>query len=345
MIIRYLSEKHKESWENLVRSTPESGFMQSWMWSNFKEAEGQKVLRIGIFDNDELIAGTIAYYVPSSLGASPLELPYGPVLPWGNEKKASACAQLLKQELAVVANDIGAPAARLEPFMVNRLPDYMGQTIRAPIDLIPTPTLMIPINESDEKILSNMAAKGRYNVRLALRKGVEVFHTDKESDVEDFYSLFELTFTRHNFQGEPRSFFENMMKYLGLSGMARMYFARYKGVLVSSSIAIFYGERATYLYGGSLPFLRSSMANYALHWKMIVDGRSKGCRFYDMYGIAPAGKPFHPYARFSEFKSRFGGSVVTTVGAHDIYFYPQLANMWIKSVESAEREIVIKCAK
>ena len=41
--------------------------------------------------------------------------------------------------------------------------------------------------------------------------------------------------------------------------------------------------------------------------------------------VAPGDQPYHPYARFSAFKARFGGTLVRPIGAQDIYFYPQLA--------------------
>ena len=308
--------------------------MQSWAWSIFKESDGQKILRLGIFDDQKLCAGTIVYYVPSSLGASALELPHGPVLPWHDEKKSSAAMKMIRAELEKIAQDVQSPLARLEPFMTSPLPSYMGKTIRAPLDLIPTPTLLISLNHSDEKILAGMTAKGRYNVRLAQKKGVDVFCSPTEEAIHDFYRLFELTFTRHNFSGEPQTFFEKMRLALQSRNMIKIYFARYRGMLLAAAIVIFYGERATYLYGGSLPFFSSAMAAYALHWQMMQDAREAGCQKYDFYGIAPEGQPFHPYAKFSQFKLRFGGERINTIGAQDIYFYPQLANMWIKSLEN-----------
>ncbi|MDD4955225.1 MAG: peptidoglycan bridge formation glycyltransferase FemA/FemB family protein [Candidatus Omnitrophica bacterium] len=331
--IKSLAEKDKKNWEALVSVTPESGFMQSWPWSEFKETEGQKVLRVGVFENNRLIGGAIAYYVRSSLGSSSLHVPHGPVLPWKEPEKAALCMKLLKEEFAFIAKNINSPSLRIEPFVIGEFPEYIGRPIRAPLDLVPTPTLLIPIDKSDSEILSAMPSKGRYNIRLSQRKGVEIFSFNTPEAIEDFYPLFELTFSRHNFQGESRSFFENLVRCLGQS-IARVYIAKYKGIAVSAAISIFYAERATYLYGGSLTFFNSSMASYALHWKMMQDARAAGCRIYDMYGIAPENEPYHPYAKFSRFKTRFGGNIVRVVGAHDIYFYPQLADMWAKSVES-----------
>ena len=337
MVIIYLSESHRSDWDKLVLSTPESGFMQSWAWSEFKELEKQNVRRIGVFDQGKLLAGAMVYYVPSSFGSSPLELPHGPVLPWKQSIQAFECMKLIKSELEKIAREVRAPMIRLEPMIVGDLPEYFGTLVRSPLDLVPTDTLVVPISGSDETILDSMKPKGRYNIRLALKKGVEVFSSEKEEDVDDFYTLFELTFNRHDFQGEPRSFFKNMIRHLGPLGMAKIYFSRYKGMILSAAIMMVHGEKATYLYGGQSSFLPSVMANYALHWRMMTDARALGCRFYDFYGIAPDNEPFHPYARFSQFKSRFGGVKVMTVGAHDIYLYEQLAELWVKNTRGVEQ--------
>ncbi len=330
MNITPLSQTRRDDWNRLIARTPESGFMQSWEWSLFKEAEGQQVLRLGVFDEDILVAGALVYYVDSPSGASLLEAPHGPVLPWEDEGKARRAADLILGELRSFAEEKRAPLIRIEPLIRGRLPEWMGSPVRAPLDLMPTPTLIVDLSPDEDAILASMKPKGRYNVRLAHRKGVEVSWTDNPDAVEDFYLLFELTCRRHDFHGEPKSFFFNMLRTL--RPMARLYFASYRGVVLSAAIAVFFGDRATFLHGGSLPFLRSAMASYALHWRIMRDAKALGCRCYDFFGIAPPGDPDHPYARFSQFKQRFGGRVAATAGAHDYYLYPRIAALWVRKL-------------
>lgn len=308
--------------------------MQSWAWSDFKTAQGQTVTRLGIFNGEELAGGALVYSVGAAL--SPLHLPHGPVLPWKEPVKAGACLELLRSGLSEIAVKTGAPLARLEPLLEGELPACFGPFPRAPLDLVPTPTLLVDISGTDEELLAAMQAKGRYNVRLAMRKGVE---TDSApgGGVKDFYGLFELTCSRHGFQGEPLSFFTDLVNVLGPSGSARLYFARYKGMLLSAAIVIFYGDKATYLYGASAPFMRSAMAPYAMHWKIMRDARAMGCRTYDFYGIAPEGAPAHAYSRFTPFKLRFGGRRFVSCGARDLYFYPQLARHLLSTLARTEK--------
>jgi len=316
-----LSEEYRERWNYLLMQTPESGFMQSWEWSRFKEAEGQRVLRLGVVDNDDLIAGAMVYCAGSH---APYLMPHGPVLAWQNEAQAKCAFDLIYDKLGKVAEQTHSPIIRIEP-LLSDIPAWMGSPVRAPLDLSPTPTLMIDIGKSEDELLAAMHPKGRYNIRLAIKKGVEIICRNDAQALDDFYFLFELTYRRHDFFGESKRFFENMDKYLG----SRIYFAYYQGMLLSSAIAVFFGNKATFLYGGSLPFMRSVMSPYLMHWKIMQDAKAMGCRWYDFFGIAPPNDPNHVYARFSRFKSRFGGKIVTTIGAHDFYLYPQLAELWI----------------
>jgi len=335
MELRYLNNSDKEAWEKLAQTSASGGFMQSWAWSRLKEGSGQKVLRLGLVHEGTLCGGAMVYTVESSLGASPLLMPHGPVLPWHQPDIARRGLLLLEQECAALAQKLNAPALRVEPVLPPDIAaKFFPSAKRAPIDLVPTPSLVVDIGRSDAEILAGMKQKGRYHIKQAMRRGVEIVYGASDDFVEEFYALLELTGVRHRFPVEAKEFFCRLMEYLGPAGMARVYLARYKGMATAAAIAIFYGANATYLYGASSPFLPKLMSNYLLHWRMMQDARQCGCRAYDFYGIAPEGKPFHPYARFTEFKKKFGGKVVANAGAHDIIFYGQLSELWLKQVDA-----------
>lgn len=335
--LKKIDQSYDVRWDDIVSRSPKSGFMQSSNWGRFKEVEGQTVLRVGIFADDEtLIGGSSIYYVLSSLGASPLEIPHGPVIDWDSPDTGQQF-DLLKEYWKNLALEVGSPMVRIAPLITDKPVSIFSNFVRAPIDLIPTPTLIIPIEGNHEDILAQMKEKGRYNIKKALANGVETSSTSEASAIDDFFRIFEITSAKHNFLSEPKAFFSNLISVLGASNMVRIYFARYRGVLLVTAIVIFFSDKATFLYGGSLPFLASSMPGYAMHWKIMCDAKERGCKVYDLYGIAPDDAPFHPYSKFSQFKSRFGGEKVSYIGAHDIYFYPQLAKLLINSIRRGER--------
>ena len=49
-----LTDKDQENWQILVNNSQFGCFMQTWTWANFKEIEGYKTFRYGLFLNNHL---------------------------------------------------------------------------------------------------------------------------------------------------------------------------------------------------------------------------------------------------------------------------------------------------
>lgn len=109
--------------------------------------------------------------------------------------------------------------------------------------------------------------------------------------------------------------------------MAEIGLASWRGNILAAILVVYWGNRATYLYGGRRLEHSEVMSTYALHWAAMQRAKARGCKVYDFYGFTR--NPAHAYAKFSQFKSQFGGVLVTTIGAHDYFFYDQLADTLI----------------
>jgi peptidoglycan pentaglycine glycine transferase (the first glycine) len=327
-----MTETLRPQWNRLVSRTSLSGFMQSWEWSEFKEKQGMRVERIGIFDNDEIIGGAIVFCKVSSRTSSPLVIPHGPVLPWEDTESASRLFQSLMREITVIAESLSSPLIRFEPLWQNAVPPFFKECVRAPMDLVPTPTRIIDLNQSRDQLWSSLKHKGRTNIRLGYERGVSVSVKRSTDSLDDFYALFELTSLRHGFSAENREFFELLTSEL--ASMTAVYEARYNGICLACALVLFFGGKATYLYGGSSPFFRDKKPGYVLQWEIMQDARKRGCGRYDLYGIAPREAPRHPYAKFSQFKESFGGEIQTTLGAYDYYVYSEIAKLVVDNVSN-----------
>ncbi|NET73178.1 MAG: peptidoglycan bridge formation glycyltransferase FemA/FemB family protein, partial [Sphaerospermopsis sp. SIO1G2] len=126
---------------------------------------------------------------------------------------------------------------------------------------------------------------------------------------------------------EPYGFFINLCQTLFKQDMAEIGLATCEGEIVAAILVVYCGHTATYLYGGSNLRSKQMMPNYALHWQAIQRAKMRGCQFYDFYGFT--NDPKHGYAKFSQFKRKFGGKHIKTIGAHDYFFYDQLADTLI----------------
>ncbi len=61
-----------------------------------------------------------------------------------------------------------------------------------------------------------------------------------------------------------------------------------------------------------------TFAPHLVQWRIIEAAQARGCTQYDLWGIAPAGAPDHPWAGFSVFKRGFGGREIRYMHAHDL---------------------------
>lgn len=324
-----LGTPSSKQWNRLVANNSASGFMQSIEWAQFKENQGLKHLRLGVFQGEELLAGSIFYY---AAGSNPgfLVAPHGPVLPWQDNELARKCLGLIISASECEAKEKGLIGLRIEPILPRPLPDLLVEFGRAPIDLVPIETLCLDISQSHETILAQMKTKGRYNIRLSSRKGVTVRSGTPAEMIDSFYPILEITARRDHFTVEPASFFLELTNTLISNKLAQLIIAEHEGEVIGGLVQIIFGQKSTYLYGGISNSKRHLMTGYALQWEAINRAKAAGCSEYDFYGFEQFCSPSHPYGRFSNFKSQFGGAVQRYGGAHDYYFMDELTDALVK---------------
>lgn len=323
LVIRQLNIDEKYLWDSLVQSLPTNCFMQSWAWGDFKELEGYQTFRYGLFADNTLVGGCIFYFYSHASQANLLIAPGAPIL---TPPYLESGMQLLVAKAEDLAKELGAIALRIEPLWTKK-PDYLSNFVRAPVDLLPSETLLIDLEVSEAEMLAAMKQKGRYNLRLSWRYGVETEFTTNPQAIPVFYDIFWETVKRQQFFGEPYCFFINLCQTLFQANMAEIGLAKWQGEILAAIIVVYCGNRATYLYGGRSFEHPQVRATYALHWAAMQQAKQRGCTIYDLYGFTR--EPKHSYAKFSQFKSQFGGIPVTTIGAHDYFFYDQLADTLI----------------
>lgn len=325
-----LRARHRAAWDTLVASHEAAGFMQTWRWSEFKALEGYTVERLGLFDGSHLVGGGVAYAFPAPADATLVAMPDGPVLDWDGPEASAAFEALVA---AIRGSAVGrrAIALRVEP-RCSRVPVPLQELARAPVDLVPDETLLVELGPAAD-MLARMKPKGRYNARLAARRGVEVVSSTDPADIHDFYHVLEQTARYQDFRLEPKRFFINLVQTL-FPDMGRFALARYKGIVLAAALTLRHGTTVTYLYGGHLPLFPEVMASYALHWHILREAADEGCRLYDFYGYVPPGRPDHPYAGFSRFKEKFGGRPVRWIGSRDVLYLDRLAAAALRTIRA-----------
>ncbi len=197
-------------------------------------------------------------------------------------------------------------------------------------DILPKNTLFLDLKLNEKDLLSNMRYNTRYNIRKALRNGIQV----KEYGIEhinQWYKLYQETAIRHNMPIQDEEYFSNILKNQDNSknGVTiKMLIADFKRTFLSSMFLVLANKRATYLYGASSPTKKELMASYALQWESIRISKEWGCTEYDMFGTAPNQNQNHPLHGVHVYKKGFGGNLYHRMGCWDYPFNHQLYDIF-----------------
>lgn len=197
------------------------------------------------------------------------------------------------------------------------------KTHTSPTQHQPVHSIVLDLNRTNEELLADMKPKGRYNIKVASKHGVQIRETD---DVHAFYELLRKTTTRDNFSGHDEAYYREFLSQLAPS--AKLYLAYYDDKPIAGIINTYHNKAAIYYYGVSDNEHRNVMAPYALQWYAIQDARELGCTSYDLFGIAPPDEPHHPWAGITSFKEKFGGTHTVFHPTIDIPVRPWLYAMY-----------------
>ena len=198
-------------------------------------------------------------------------------------------------------------------------------------EFIPRATRIISLSQSADEILANMHTKGRYNAKVAAKKGLKV---TKKININDFYSLLEKTANRDDFYINNKKYFEEL--FSNISSKKIHYYGIYsEEKLIASSIVLDYKDTAYYFYGASDHTYRNLMAPYLIQHTAILEAKKRGLKYYDFLGVSPYSP--HPLDKVSEFKRKFGGQIVHFAQNKITVFKPLLFTLLIirKSLKKA----------
>jgi peptidoglycan pentaglycine glycine transferase (the first glycine) len=324
-------------WEELLKSSKYTGFMQSLSWAAFKRACGQKIIHLGIKRENELIGGTLITTAVDGKRPTVLVSPYGPVIPWDDSELAAECLRLLIERTRACAAELNAVSWRIEPRLPVPAPRILMEFAGAPLNMVPVETLIVDLRADDNTILERMKPKCRYNIRLAQRHGVLIKELEGEDSVNVLYAALDEASHRDDFFLESKEFFQNLVKSLHSGKALHVLAAEHEGECLGALVLVIEGKRSTYLYGGISNRKRQLMAGYLLQWESMKLARQLGCESYDFYGYDQFQSPGNAYARFSRFKSGFGGEVIRYIGAQDYVFMEKLVDNVIMFFKDAER--------
>ncbi|HEV3410177.1 MAG TPA: peptidoglycan bridge formation glycyltransferase FemA/FemB family protein [Chthoniobacterales bacterium] len=317
-----------QAWDCFLAERPDAGFMQSSWWADFRTVFGFEHFAAILKHDGVPLGGAVVMKFSREPESCFYYIPDGPVLPEDPEI-AEAVFHAVMQEIGRrrEVEDKTVSHLRIEPRW-ERLPPFVSGFRSMPVlgdaYMEPRNTIYVDLRPLEREMLARMKPKGRYNIKLAQRHGVTVVEDTSTNGLADFLAIYGETAARQGLKPKSAHYFETLLE-LGLpQRRAALWFAEHAGVRLATAVVVYFGRRATYLYGGSLTRDRHLMAPYVLHWEIMRAAKANGFEFYDLWGVAPPDEPDHPWGKITAFKRRFGGEAVNFVPTLD-YVYDDAA--------------------
>ena len=306
-----------DAWTRFVEGHPQAGFLQSWRWGDLKARYGWRPHRLvapaqGPIEAAVQILVRTRAISPFGHRVGVAYVPRGPLADSPDHRLA------LIRATADVARDAGASFVRVEPPSAAAVDALESVGFRRTSRFIQIPrTAVVDLGPDEDRILAGFKSKLRYNIRLAARRGVEVVEAASDEDFEAFMQLARATAARERFAIHAPAYYRDVWDAFRPDDAA-LIIARLAGEPLAAVMVVRAGGIAVYLYGASSDRHRNRMAPHAAQWAAIRWARSRGCRTYDLWGMADAASQADPLAGVHRFKLGFNPRIVEYPGAFDL---------------------------
>jgi len=304
-------------WDAFIALSPARSFLQTWVWGQLQDYMHVSYVRIVVEDGGTIVAMALVIERSLSMGYSWLYIPRGPIFLEGlSDTKKESAWHALEEKLQSLCAEKNAFFVRVDPLQENFSRNNWRKSSR---EVQPQHSLVLPIDVSEEQLLTNMHSKTRYNIKVAERKGVQVKFSSNAKDVDAFLTTSQAVTDRTGFSYHPDDYYYGIMEVLGARGLAELSIAEVDGQVAAVHLMVYAGGIATYAHGASKKEFRSSMAPALLYWETIKRAKQNNMKQYDFFGVAPENAlPSHPWAGVTRMKTGFGGTRVSYAGAYDM---------------------------
>jgi lipid II:glycine glycyltransferase (peptidoglycan interpeptide bridge formation enzyme) len=327
-----MTEVTLSEWNQFLANHPNAHLLQMGEWGELKKDFGWKPVRV-LSGN----AGVQILFRRLPLGYT---IGYMPKPVMSNEFQSAE----FWREVDLICKKNNAVFLKIEPDVWDdESPDTWHVAFRTtPHNIQPPRTIIVSIDEDEEKILARMKPKCRYNIRLAEKKGVTVRAWD---DIAAFHEMMAVTGGRDNFGVHTKEYYQRAYDLFHPKGMCELLLAEYEGKPLASLMIFANGKRAWYVYGASNNEERNRMPTYLIQWEAIRWAKARGCEEYDLWGVPDENEEILE-AQFESrhdglwgvyrFKRGFGGEVKRAAQALDRVYNPLLYWMYLKFIGNRE---------
>lgn len=315
--IRSVNPSEKMQW-NSIATHP----LQSWEWGEFRERMGIDVVRLGVYKNNtltDIIQLTFHKipYTPFTIGYFPKgSIPTPEMIDSlqkiGKEKKA------IYIQLEPNCTELQYPLSSIKHLRQSHHPMFTKHTF------------IIDCTKSEEELLKDMHSKTRYNIKVAIKKGVTTREDNSDDAFDSYEKLSDETTSRQGFFAHNHIYHKTVWSMLHKAGIAKMFISTYKNKTLAAWMLFVWNKRVYYPYGASSREHRDVMAPTLLLWEIVKWAKKEGFTSFDLWGaLGPDPDPNDPWYGFHKFKQGFNPSLITYVGSYDLVIQPILYKLFI----------------
>lgn len=334
--------------------------LQSWEWGKVKSQTGWRAERYFSFDEAKQPRAAFQFLVHHPIPNIPLSIGYipkGPLVDWSNPIQVEHVLFAIEQvaqsnnclfvkidpnvcedafegtELIRLLNQRGWKSSHeqiqfknsayssLIPFCVTE-ENGSGKITSHSVERAHTKMT----TEGERMLLTKMKSKCRYNIRLAIRRGLRI-RIGNVTDLNAFYQLYAETGERDGFVIRPYHYYETVWStFLAaqdetsnpVGGALLLAEHPDEPKPLAGLFLLRYSDCTWYFYGASSKQRRRDMPNYLLQWEALRWAMKQGCTLYDWWGApSDATDPEDTLAGVWQFKRGFGAEFQPHVGAWD----------------------------
>ncbi|MBM7606793.1 lipid II:glycine glycyltransferase (peptidoglycan interpeptide bridge formation enzyme) [Lysinibacillus composti] len=277
-----------ERYEQFVRTAPFATATQDTGWSHVKN--NWRPLYVYLEEDGQIIAA-MSILMVNAVGDQALAYCCkGPVC----DPKDTELVDKLMKEAARYAKEENAFLLRIDPEVLydeDLVEAYQSlgyrlrsRNVSSHDTTQPRFNMVLDLKgKTEEELLASFHKKTRYNIRLAERKGVTTRFSQSIDDLKVFYDLYVTMSERHGITYRPYNYYERMLEAYGEN--FRVYLAEHEGDIIAGALALSYGDKTWYAYGGSPNVKRNLMAPHLLQWEMIKWAVEQKKNRYDFGGV------------------------------------------------------------
>jgi peptidoglycan pentaglycine glycine transferase (the first glycine) len=306
-------------WDTVLCTLPRPHILQSWLWGELKGSRGWTPLRFFWRVDDRVVAA--AQVLVLQRGRLRLGyIPKGPLLDWTD----NVLAETVLTQLAAFARQRGLLLLKID--LDVRADTDVGNVTsalltklgwRASFEQVQfRNTMVLDLQPGLDQLMEQMKPKWRYNIHLAVRKGVTV----RDATLDDLSLLCDMyaeTAARDSFVIREEAYYWDVWQRFMRAGLTWVLIAEANNTPVAMAIAFHLGACAWYMYGASRDAGRGFMPNHLLQWHIIRRAKEAGCTVYDLWGAPDTLDVTDPLWGLYRFKLGFGATFVPHLGAYD----------------------------